>query len=518
MANVLPGCRAALYARVSKDTRKLHQNRGRSVAQQVSKGRQVADELTVASLKIYDRDNSVSASSFSKKFRDDWAQLMADLAEGQFDLVMLWEASRGSRTSKEGVAFVDLCAEQNVLIYILDEETAYNPRKPRDRKRLLEMFVDAEYESGLTSVRINRDKLSLIESGRPDGKIPFGHRRLYDERTRELIRQEPDPEARSCIREGVQRVNKGHSLRRILRDFNKRNKHDRDCPRWVPTITEGIPWRNDNLRRVLLNPAHIGMRAHPDTGEIIEAGWAPLFDDPAWIDEWWGCHRILTSEDRYVSRASRAEHLLSYFMTCAVCGRRQATGRAPVGKTRNIRYSCRDDRRMDPPPEVGPGCTSVRTSWVDDYVAELIAERVSQQDVIARIGATNDAEAAEARAEVKRLEAKLQEAFKGYEMEILTLEQLGKRKSKLEPQLEAAKEAAATAGAPPVLREFLKLTAGVGKDIVLQVWKEDVPIEARREVVQLLFEYIKLNRIRPGIKRFEAERIEYKWREWEASK
>ncbi|GAB3224013.1 hypothetical protein GCM10027447_12180 [Glycomyces halotolerans] len=513
MANVPPGRRACLYARVSKDTRKHQANRGRSVKQQVQRGTAAGEELAVASLEIY-RDNDVSASAFSTKARDEWDRMMADLAAGRFDLVMLWEASRGSRTSAEGVAFVDLCAAQSALVYIIDEDTAYNPRKPRDRKRLLEMIIDAEYESGQTSERINRDKLALLESGRPDGKIPFGHRRLYDDRTRELIRQEPDPVTRGCIREGVQRINQGWSLRRVRLDFNRRAALDPDDPQWVPLMESGAPWRNDNLRRVLLNPAHIGMRKHPTTGELLEAGWAPLFGDAAWIDEWWSCHRVLTNEDRRASRAAQADHLVSYFMTCDVCGRRQGAGRPPGGTTRNIRYSCRDDPRVDPVPEMGPGCTSIRVSWVDDYISDLVIARVSQPDVIARIGAADDSEAAAAQAEVKRLQAKLDEAFRGYDLDILTLEQLGKRKAKLEPQLEAAKQAAATAGAPPVLREFLKLTAGAGEAVVRRVWENDVPIEAKREVVQLLFEYIKLRRNRPGVRAFEERRIDYKWREW----
>ncbi len=518
MANVKPGLRAFLYARVSKDEHK----RGKSVSQQVADGRRAAEEFEVASLKVYDRDNNKSASVFGKKPRDDWALLMTDLAAGGADLVLFWEISRGSRTTGEGLTFVDTCAAKAVLVHIVNDDSTLNPRKAGDRKRLLDMFTAAEHESGLTSERIQRDKAALRGIGWPDGKIPFGHQRLYDERTRELIRQEPHLVNRDCIREAVKRVRKGESLRRIVIDFNKRSKHDKDCPRWVPTVTEGVPWRNDSLRRVLMNPSHIGRRADPEwtpasvTDEFISASWAPLFEDPGWITEWWAAFRILNDPARTVAKAAQTEHLLSYIMVCDVCARRTATGRPPGGK-RNMRYSCRDDRRMVPPPEMGPGCTSIVAEWADDYVTDLVISRLSQPDVIAAAGDTDDAEAVAARARAASLQAQLDgfwESAMRTDGRGITLAKYEQAAAQIEPQILEAKRAAEAAAAPPLLREFLSLTQGAGEEVVRRVWKDELELEARRDIIRLLFEYIRLRRGRPGRGPFEPERIAYKWREW----
>lgn len=520
MSNVKPGARAFLYARVSKDTRK--HDRERSVSQQVKEGRRRAADLEVDSLSIYDRDNDRSASKFAKKTRDDWGRLLADVEAGQYDLGMFWESSRGSRKAGEWTAFIDLCCEKNILVHIIDEDGTYDPREPRDRKRLLEMGVDAEYESGQTRKRILRDKVHLRLDGRPDGKIPFGHQRLYDERTRELIRQEPHPVNRDCIREGVKRVRKGESLRRIRVDYNKRSQHDRDCPRWVPTMTEGVPWRNDNLRRVLMNPSHIGMRRDPEwtpassTDEFIAASWAPLFDDPAWITEWWAAYRMLDDPSRTVSKAAQTEHLLSYIMVCGICARRTATGRPPGGQ-RNMRLSCRDDPRMDPVPKMGPGCTSIVAQWAEDYVTDLVIARLSQPEVIAAAGDADDADAVTARARAAALQAKLDEFWTSAmrtDGRGITLAKYEEARAQIEPQILEAKRAAEAAAAPPLLREFLSLTQGAGEGVVRRAWEDELELEARRDIIKLLFEFIRLGRGKPGRGGFEPERISYKWREW----
>jgi len=518
MVNVKPGLRAFLYARVSKDQLK----RGRSVSQQVAEGRQAAEEFEVASLKVYDRDNDKSASVFGKKFRDDWAQLMTDLAAGEADLVIFWEISRGSRTTGEGLAFVDTCAEQSVLVHIITEDSTYNPRKPGDRKRLLDMFTAAEYESGQTRERILRDKAAMITDGKPDGPIPFGHRRLYNERTRELIRQEPDPVNRLCIREGVKRVRKGETTRRIMNDFNKRNQHDRDCPRWVPTMTEGVPWSHSGFNRAIMNPAHIGMRRDPHwkpgcgRDEFIKAGWPPLFDDPEWISEWWAAYRILKDPGRGNSRTGQVKYLLSRFMTCDECGRRTG-GTRPAGGKRNPRYICRDDTRIHPAPEQGPGCTSIVVQEADDYVSELVIKRLAQPEVIAAASDDDDANAVAARSRAAALRSKLDE-FWASAMRVdgtgITLTQYEQARAEIEPQIEAARLEAEAAAAPPLLREFLSLAEGAGEEVMRRVWVDELTIEARREIVKLLFEHIRLKRGKRGRVPFDPNRIVYKWREW----
>lgn len=518
MANILRGLRAFLYARVSKDEHK----RRRSVSQQVAEGKRVATEFEVASLKIYDQDNDKSASALGKKVRHDWHQMMADLASGAADLVIFWEISRGSRSTTEGVTFVDTCAAQGVLVYVIDEDSTYDAREPRDRKRLMEMFTDAEYESGQTRKRILRDKEYLRGAGLPDGRIPFGHRRLYDERTRELIRQEPDPVNRECIREGVKRVRKGESLRRIVHDFNRRHEHDRECPRWVPVITEGHSWRHDNLRNTLMNPAHIGMRRDPHwkpgspREEFLPAAWAPLFDDPEWITEWWAAYRILDDDSRLLQRSSQAEHLVSYFMTCIECTRRvKAYG--PSGNNRNPRYGCSDDVKVQPPPKKGPGCTSVVSQPVDDMISELVIKRLAQPDVIAAASDTGDADAVAARGRAAALRLRLNE-FWASAMRVdgtgITLAQYEQARNEIEPQIKAAEAEAEAAAAPPLLREFLSLTEGTGEDVIRDVWYKELKIEARREIVKLLFESIQLKKGRPGRVPFDPNRIVFKWREW----
>src|SRR5450830_1306154 len=95
--------RAALYGRVSQDNKA-----GRSVSEQDAENRTActANSWTISA--TYE-DNDVSASRFTTKKRADWTKLVADLDAGSFDVLVLWEPSRGSRELMTWAALLDAC-------------------------------------------------------------------------------------------------------------------------------------------------------------------------------------------------------------------------------------------------------------------------------------------------------------------------------------------------------------------------------------------------------------------------
>ncbi|HEY2194672.1 MAG TPA: recombinase family protein, partial [Actinomycetospora sp.] len=212
------------YLRVSLD----RSGRARSLDEQHGDNAGAAEQQGWRLGEAY-RDNSVSASRYSRKPRDGFAELMADLDTGRFGagVLVIWESSRGSRRVGEWVDLIDVCAERGVLIYVTTHGRTYDPGNGRDRRSLLEDAVDSEYESSKTSERMKRANAANAADGKPHGRVSYGYRRMYDPRTGRLVGQEPHPDEAPVVRELFERLGAGHSLRGIARDFEERGIRSR---------------------------------------------------------------------------------------------------------------------------------------------------------------------------------------------------------------------------------------------------------------------------------------------------
>ena len=186
------------YLRVSLD----RSGRARSIEEQHDDNQAAAEARGVTLGKPY-QDKSVSASRYSSKIRDGFGQLLVDLEKGRFaaDELWVWESSRGSRKVGEWVTLIELCEQRRIKIHVVTHGRTYDPGNSRDRRSLLEDAVDSEYESGKISVRLKRAAAANAAAGKPHGRAPYGYRRRYDERTRKMIAQEPDPIEAPVIRE-----------------------------------------------------------------------------------------------------------------------------------------------------------------------------------------------------------------------------------------------------------------------------------------------------------------------------
>lgn len=171
------------------------------------------------------RDTDRSASRYAKKAREDFKRLVGDLEADEFgaDVLAIWELSRGSRRVGEWVDLVDLCKRRNMRIWVTTHGRLYDPANARERRSLLEDVVDAEYESDKTSERRKRSARASADAGRPHGRNTYGFLRVYDERTRELVRVEPHPEQAPVVQEAARRLLNGDSACAIARDLNARD-------------------------------------------------------------------------------------------------------------------------------------------------------------------------------------------------------------------------------------------------------------------------------------------------------
>lgn len=432
---------AGIYGRQSR-------NKAKSIQEQIDAAHSVARENSWTVSGTY-QDGS-SASRYARKVRDEWQQVLDDIAAGAFTVLILWEASRGDRDLTNWSAMLDLCRKHGVSIYIIADERLYDPRKATDWKTLARAGVDSAGESDLLSVRVRRGHAGAAAAGRPShGRTPYGYIRRYDAATGELVAQDPDPVTAPIVREVFARLAKGETIVSIVRDFNERD---------LPRAAKAAQWYPVRVRDLAMNRAYLGERVY--NGAVSEGIWPALVD----TEEFFAVQQILTDPKRVTTRPGRGVHLLSYLGTCSPCA-------APLTAVRG-RYKC-----------LHSGCVTIVQYEADRFVEDMVLGKLSRPEVYAQLrqaGASTDQAAVAARKEV----AKLNEDLKMWRLSGARREtspaSLAVIEADLEAQIRAAERRRTMAEIPPELREFLE----PGVDVRVR-W-DAAPMAAKRRVITFM--------------------------------
>ena len=201
---------------------------------------------------------------------------------------------------------------------------------------LAEREADNIRERNLRTVRHN------AEQGRPHGRLPYGYRRIYDERTGQLLLQVPDPAQAKVLREAAHELLNGGTLRGVCRRLNAEGiPSPRKPQRNTPDADVVRLWERGTLRQLLLNPSNAGLRQHQ--GRVIgKAAWEAVIPEGDWLR----LKRLLTDPGRRSAepRGTEPRHLLSGIALCGECGARV---KAATNLTRMPRaYACRHEGCM----------------------------------------------------------------------------------------------------------------------------------------------------------------------------
>jgi site-specific DNA recombinase len=475
------GLRAAIYDRVSK----VQGRDNRSVPEQETENRTVCADEGWQVAEVYN-EPPVSASKYATKAREEWQRLMGDLSGGKFDVLVLWESSRGSRKLGEWASLLDACEERSVRVHVTSHDRTYDMTNPRDRRSLASDGVDSEYESGKSSQRIRRTVRANAAAGRPHGRLLYGYRREYDPETKAFLRQLPREDQAAVVREMAQRVVAGKTCYSIAKDFRARG---------IPA-PRGGQWSPEQVREQLLNPGYIAKRTHK--GKVIgDAVWPPILDEVTYHT----CKRLLTDPSRRTMRESAIRHLLSGIVACGVkgCG-------APLRVVKNrgvLSYSC---MRCF-------GATIVESkldAWIAGgeidgvHVTGVVPKRLSRPDILELLAAGNgDEEARQARAKAVELRQRLEEFYdEAAKPDGPSPAALARIEARLLPEIEAL-EAKATRTIPPLVREIAGPDAG-------RRW-HGLTMEQKRSVIRVLME-IRLLPVGKGKRTFDPRRVEITWR------
>lgn len=452
---------AGVYGRQSR-------NKSKSITEQLTAGSHVIAENGWTPAGQY-QDGS-SASRYARTARDDWQRVLDDIASGALHILILWEASRGSRELEDWAALLNLCRKHQVSIYIISDGHLYDPRKPRDWKSLASAGVDSAGESDLISVRVRRGHAGAAAAGRPShGRTPYGYVRRYDPGTGELVGQEIDPDTAPYVREIFTRIAKGEAVSTIVKDFNERQ---------VPT-PGAVMWYRVRVRDLAMNRAYIGERVY--NGTTSRGTWPALVEP----EQFFAVQQILTDPKRVTTRPGRAVHLLSYLGTCAPCG-------SPLTAVRG-RYRCLDN-----------GCVTIVQHETDRFVEDVVLGRLSQPDVYEQLrqhGAETDRAALDARNEVARLTDQLDGWRKSAAKGETSPASLAVIEADLSAQIRTAERRAAVAEVPPELRSILE----PGVDVRVR-W-DAAPMPARRRVIAFMTTVNVDRSDAPGSRPFDSARL-----------
>jgi len=422
------------YLRVSADKT----GRGASVSQQHDENGQAAHEHGWRLAAPYREPEAVSASTYSRKAREQFSRLLEDIDTGKFgaQVLIIWESSRGSRRTGEWVDLADVCAANGVTIHVTSHHRTYDPRIPRDRRSLLEDAVDSEYESGKLSDRVRRDLAAKARDGQPHGRIPYGYRRVYDERSGALVRQEPDPETAENVRELFRRVRAGDSLRSIERDWSARGIVNKS----------GRSFGSAHLRSLLDVRAYVGDRQH--NGDVHPGDWEPLVSR----ETWQAVRAILAAPGRRTNRPGRAVHRCSMLVRCGECegpmvGDDNVDNKHRTGPV----YRCRNNHVTVSKPDL------------DAYVLAVVGAYLARPDVHAALTAasTDSAQLQAARDRVAGIRAELDDLYEKGGSGTLSPAAVAAMEPGMLERLRAAQDALDGLQTPAALSGILDASGGV---------------------------------------------------------
>jgi site-specific DNA recombinase len=399
------------------------------------------------------RDVGSASRYANSNSRPGFERLVADLKAGQFGagVLVLWEASRGSRRLSEWASFIETCEDAGVRLHVTTHGRTYDPANARDRRTLQEDGTDSEYESAKTSARALRATAAAAADGRPHGRVPYSYRRRYNPDTGRLDRQEIEPVEAAVVRELFDRLERGHSLRAIARDLEARGVRSR----------RGKVFSPEHLRSLALNNAYRKKRTH--RGTLTNATWPAIVPERQWL----AVNRRLSDPARRTTKPGGAKHLLSMIARCDVC-----SGPMTVRVRRGLReYRCHDHSHLHVPADD-----------LDAYATAAILGYLTRPDNLERLVAPDAGdEALEAvRTEIAQLRAELDDLADKLGRSEISATLAARSEPQILDRLRQAEARETDLTTPSVLRGIM----GPGDDIRNR-W-DLAPISARREVARLV--------------------------------
>ena len=288
------------------------------------------------------------------------------------------------------------------------------------------------------------------------------------------------PQQSEVIREGIERLLAGETLRGIVADLNARGS----------TAPRGTPWSGTALRQVLLRERNAARRVHKGT-VIGRAGWPAIVDDET-FDRFVA---MMTDPTRRTNSGPQVRHLLSGLAKCGRCGGTLRGAAAhQYGQKRAPRaYFCATCYRL-----------RRKADAVDAVVEKALLGRLSRFDAPEDLFQADDEATSKARARFEVVEARLNIAADQFAEGTITGGQLQRITEKLRPELDAARSEVRRLQVQ-VSPELAKFTGADARN----AWQE-ATVDQKRAVIDDLLEVTILP---SGAGRsFESDQVRIDWK------
>lgn len=447
----MPHVRAIIYTRQSKD----RHGDGLAVARQqedcvkLCRGRDwtvLPDPVTGQDAVT---DNDISASN--GKPRPGFTRVLEMVDKRAVDVVVVWHVDRLVRKLADLEDIIERCERAGVRLATVSGDIDLSTDAGRLVGRILASVARGEVER--KGARQQRAMQQAAEAGRPRkwSHRPFGYR--ADKITRE-------PAEAAAVVDACEQILSGGTLLSVARQWQQAGHAP---PQGAATWTQSV------VKTVLTNPRIAGLSTY--RGEVVGTGtWTKLVPEETWR----AVRAVLTDPSRDRPRGVRT--LLGGVARCS-CGQ-------PVFGTRTSRgaagYRCRALAGKDVTRAGGPGHACRLAGPVDDYITDLVVERLSRPDAADLLVDQGRPDVEALRTEARALRARLEEIAREFaDDDTMPVSMVRIMTERVQAKLGAVEAQMVDAGRLSVLGPL----AGVAD--VRAVW-DGLDVDRRRAVVDAL--------------------------------
>jgi DNA invertase Pin-like site-specific DNA recombinase len=231
-------------------------------------------------------------SASSGKRRKDYQRLLGDIRDGQYDVVIAYDADRLHRQPRELEDFIDLADAHKLILATVGGDFDLSTPTGRGNARMKGVFARMEMEQ--KGARQRSAAQQKAAQGRPHWSRAFG----YIDDT-----HEPDPHIAPLVEQAYAAIIAGASLNDVCRLWNdagaltqryvKRRDEKKnlvfDPATNKPIIDIGRrPWTHSQVSNFLRKPRNAALRDYndelvfDDDHEPVKGNWPAVVDEKTW--------------------------------------------------------------------------------------------------------------------------------------------------------------------------------------------------------------------------------------------
>ncbi|MDB5680263.1 MAG: hypothetical protein JWO16_68 [Sphingomonas bacterium] len=204
--------------------------------------------------------------------RPGLTRLLADVAAGKVDVIVIYKIDRLTRSLSDFSRIVDVLDKADASFVSITQ--AFNTTTSMGRLTLNMLLSFAQFEREVTSERI-RDKIAASKRKGlwMGGPVPLG----YDVRERKLVVNEPEAD---LVRHIMRRYLAVESVRELVAELNREGRLTKIQNRTSGPHRGGLPFRRGTIFHLLKNRTYLGEIIHK--GASYPGEHKAIVDLPLW--------------------------------------------------------------------------------------------------------------------------------------------------------------------------------------------------------------------------------------------